>query len=54
MSAVGFRTFTPQLRRGVWPFKFKPELPPRYEGIPDPVEFLQLYSSSIEAANGDD
>ena len=34
--------------------KFKPDLPPCYDGTPDPVEFLQLYELSIEAANGDE
>ena len=34
--------------------KFKPDLPPRYDGTPDPAEFLQLYELSIEAANGEE
>ena len=38
----------------VWPGKFKPDLPPRYDGTPDAAEFLQLYELSIEAANGDE
>jgi hypothetical protein len=38
----------------VWPIKFKPDLPPRYDGTPNPAEFLQLYALSIEAVNGDD
>ena len=47
------RAFTPELRSIAWPGKFKPGLPPRYDGTPDPAEFLQLYELSIEAANGD-
>ena len=38
----------------VWPAKFKPELPPCYDGTPNPMELLQLYALSVEAANGDD
>ena len=38
----------------MWPDKFKPNLPPHYDGTPDPAEFLQLYSLSIQAAGGDD
>ena len=32
--------FTPELRSVAWPGKFKPDLPPRYDGTPDPAEFL--------------
>ena len=42
-----------ELRRVVWPPKFRPELPPRYDGSANPVEFLQLYTVGIEAAGGD-
>ena len=52
MATAGCRAFTPELRGVVWPGKFKPDLPPRYDGTPDPAEFLQLYELSIEAANG--
>ena len=51
---AGCRAFTPELRSVVWPGKFKPDLPPCYDGTPDPAEFLQLYELSIEAANGDE
>ena len=53
MTTASCRAFTPELCRVAWPGKFKPDLPPRYDGTPDPVEFLQLYELSIEAANGD-
>ena len=46
--------FTPELRNVVWPSKFKPDLPPRYNGTADPDKFLQLYELSIEAASGDE
>ena len=54
MTTAGCRAFTPKLRSIVWPGKFKPDLPPWYDGTPDPTEFLQLYELSIEAANGDE
>ena len=48
-----FRSTT-GLRSIVCPCKFKPDLPPRYDGTADPAEFLQLYELGIEAANGDE
>ena len=53
LTTAGCRAFTPELRSVIWPRKFKPDLPPRYDGTPDPVEFLQLYELCIDAANGD-
>src|SRR4051812_38925565 len=38
---AGCRAFTPELRSVVWPDKFKPKLPMRYDGTPEPAEFLQ-------------
>ena len=54
MATAGCRTFTPELRGVTWPGKFKPDLPPRYDGTADPVEFLQLYELGIVAAIGDE
>ena len=51
---AGCRAFTPELRSVSWSGKFKPDLPPRYDGTADPTEFLQLYELGIEAANGDE
>ena len=53
MTTPRCRPFTPELRNIVWPGKFKPDLPPRYDGTTNPAEFLHLYELSIEAANGD-
>ena len=53
MTKAGWRAFTTELRSIVWPGKFKPDLPPRYDGRADLAEFLQLYELGIEAANGD-
>ena len=52
MSVCGCGALAPELRRLVWPGKFKPDLPPRYDGTTNPTEFLQLYELSIEASNG--
>ena len=54
MATAGCRAFTTELRSVAWPGKFKPDLPPRYDGTADPAEFLQLYELGIEAANGDE
>ena len=54
VSGAGCGAITRELCRIVWPGKFKPDLPRRYDDIFDPLEFLQLYSLSIKPANGDD
>src|SRR3954469_6134232 len=54
VATAGCRAFTTELRSVTWPDKFKPGLPPRYDGTADPTKFLQLYELGIEAANGDD
>ena len=54
MTTAGCCAITPELRSVASPGKFKPDLPPRYDGTPDPTEFLQFYELSIEAANGDE
>ena len=51
---TGCRAFTTKQRSVAWPGKFMPDLPPRYDGTVDPMEFLQLYELGIEAANGDE
>ena len=54
MTTAGCRAFTPELHRVAWPGMFKPDLPARYDGTPNPMEFLQLYELSIEASNGNE
>ena len=54
MATAGYHAFALELRTIVWPGKFKPDLPPRYDDTPDPMEFLPLYELSIEAANDDE
>ena len=46
--------FTRSLRCVIWPEKFRPDLPKGYDGSSNPVELLQLYTTSIQAAGGDD
>ena len=54
MATPGYCAFTTELRNVIWPSKFKPDLPPCYDGTADPAEFLQLYELSIEAANSNE
>jgi hypothetical protein len=44
----------PHLCMVVWPCKFRPHLPEKYNGSVNPVEFLQIYSTSILAAGGNE
>jgi hypothetical protein len=37
----------------VWLHKFRPHLREKYDGMVNPAEFLQIYSTSILAAGGD-
>jgi hypothetical protein len=43
----------PHLWMVVWPRKFRPHLPEKYDGTVNPAEFLQIYATSILAAGGD-
>ena len=52
--ATGFRAFTHSSRQVPWPRKFKPEMPPRYDGAADPVAFLLAYEEAVLEAGGDD
>ena len=54
MATTGCRAFTTELCSVAWPGKFKADLSARYDGTPDPEEFLKLYELSIEAANGNE
>ena len=54
VATASCRAFTLELRSIVWSGKFKTDLPPLYDGTPDPAEFLQLYELGIEAANRDE
>jgi hypothetical protein len=45
---------TPYLRMVVWPRKFWPHLPKKYDRSVNPAEFLQIYTTSILAAGGNE
>jgi hypothetical protein len=49
----GCMALAPHLRMVVWTRKFQPHLPEKYDGIVNPAEFLQIYSTSILAAGGE-
>ena len=44
----------PALRQVQWPHKFKPEMPPCYDGAADPLVFLLAYEEAVLKAGGDD
>jgi hypothetical protein len=44
----------PYLCMVVWPCKFQPHLTEKYDGTVNPAEFLQIYSTSILAAGGNE
>jgi hypothetical protein len=44
----------PHLRMVVWPPRFRPHLPKKYDGTVNPAEFLQIYSTFILAAGGNE
>jgi hypothetical protein len=46
--------FAPHLRMVVWPPKFRPHLPEKYDVMVNSTEFLQIYSTSILAAGGNE
>ena len=53
-GARGLRAFTPALWRVQWPRKFKPEMPPHYDGAADPLAFLLAYEEAVLKVGGDD
>jgi hypothetical protein len=44
----------PHVRVMVWSRKFWPHLPKKYDGTINPVEFLQIYTTSILVAGGNE
>jgi hypothetical protein len=49
-----FRTLAPGLRQVAWLDKFKPVLIYKYDDSSNPEEFIQVYHTTIDAAEGDD
>jgi hypothetical protein len=50
----GCMALAPHLRMVVWPHKFQPHLPEKYDETVNPAEFLQMYSTSILTIGGDE
>ena len=49
---AGCRSFMANLQWVNWSTKFRPDLPEKYEGTIDSEEFLQIYTTAIQAAGG--
>nr|AAT93943.1 putative polyprotein [Oryza sativa Japonica Group] len=54
VGGVGCRAFVASLRNVRWPPRFWPTITEKYDGSVNPAEFLQVYTTGIEAAGGDD
>jgi hypothetical protein len=50
----GCMALAPHLRMMVWPRKFRPHLPKKYDGTVNPTEFLQICSASIIDVRGNE
>lgn len=44
----------PELHRVIWPHQFRPDVPSKFDGKSNPMEFLQVYSTMVLAAGGDE
>lgn len=49
---AGCAVFTPELRRIKWPRRFRPDLFVQYDRKINPIEFLNVYTTTIVAAGG--
>nr|ABF93468.1 retrotransposon protein, putative, unclassified [Oryza sativa Japonica Group] len=54
VGGVGCRAFVASLQNVRWPPRFRPTITEKYDGSVNPAEFLQVYTTGIEAAGGDD
>nr|CAH67296.1 OSIGBa0103O01.14 [Oryza sativa]CAH67380.1 OSIGBa0159F11.4 [Oryza sativa] len=54
VGGVGCRAFVASLRNVRWPPRFRPTIAEKYDGSVNPTKFLQVYTTGIEAAGGDD
>nr|CAH67541.1 H0425E08.9 [Oryza sativa]CAH67733.1 H0522A01.4 [Oryza sativa] len=54
VGGAGCRAFVASLRNVRWPPRFWPTITEKYDGSVNPAEFLQIYTTGIEAAGGDD
>ncbi len=53
-GGTGCKAFVVSLQNVRWPLKFRPNLTEKYDGSINPSEFLQIYTTIIVAAGGDD
>jgi hypothetical protein len=49
---MGYTALADHLRATLWPPKFRPYLPEKYDGTSNPSEFLQVYVTAITTAGG--
>nr|CAH67174.1 H0211B05.11 [Oryza sativa] len=54
VGGAGCRAFVASHRNVRWPPRFRPTITEKYDGSVNPAEFLQIYTTGIEAAGGDD
>nr|CAE02097.1 OSJNBa0020I02.4 [Oryza sativa Japonica Group] len=54
VGGASCRAFVASLRNVRWPPWFRPTITEKYDGSVNPAEFLQIYTTGIEAAGGDD
>jgi hypothetical protein len=52
LAGVGCAALVDHLCAVLWPHKFQPHLPEKYDGTSIPSEFLQVYVTAITAAGG--
>jgi hypothetical protein len=52
LVGVGCAALADHLHAVTWPPKFRPHLPVKYDGMSNPLEFLQVYVTTITAAGG--
>lgn len=53
-GGTGFKAFVASLRNVQWPPKFRSNLTEKYDGSVNPFKVLQIYTTVIMAAGGDD
>jgi hypothetical protein len=53
LAGVGCAALADHLRVAIWPSKFRPHLPEKYDSTSNPPKFLQVYVTAITAAGGD-
>jgi hypothetical protein len=52
LAGLGCAALADHLRATSWPTNFRPHLPEKYDGTSNPLEFLQVYVTTITVAGG--